>query len=218
MNEPLVKGNLVDDLLDALQDAKYGLAGVPAAIKAVIAQQAWKERLIPKLNKVQRFERFEDFVTTPPLEGLGTDIAMLINICRDDVEARDAIERITLRGPGNPTGANQYSVAPDAGNGGNHNNIINSSKAVQGTSESYARRKLRKSRPDLLARVDAHELKATAAMREAGYRKPTVTVRTDSPESAARTLIGHMDADLRRELARLLLLAEAETEAEEASA
>ena len=34
-----------------------------------------------------------DFVTTPPLEGLGADLALVKRLCADDVEAADLLDR-----------------------------------------------------------------------------------------------------------------------------
>lgn len=50
----------------------------------------------------------------------------------------------------------------------------------RGTSQSYAFRRLRKERPDLLERVIAGELKPGAAMEQAGFRKLIRSVRMDA--------------------------------------
>ena len=47
-----------------------------------------------------------------------------------------------------------------------------------GTTAQYALRRLRKARPDLLARVEAGELSPHGAMIQAGFRKKTITVST----------------------------------------
>ena len=54
----------------------------------------------------------------------------------NDIEAVDLLDKALQRPRGKPV---------------NHNNIMN--KSVQGTSENYALRKLRKDRPDLHAKV-----------------------------------------------------------------
>jgi hypothetical protein len=82
----------------------------------------------------------EDFVSTPPLEGLGIEFRLLKNLCRDDVEALDLLDQVTQSQSGNPTGNNQHGIV---------NNINNSSKrdSPVGTSEAAALRRLRKSAP-----------------------------------------------------------------------
>lgn len=67
-----------------------------------------------------------------------------------------------------------------------------------GNSESYIRRRLRRDRPDLLARVDSGELSAHAAAIEAGFRKATITVpvETDALAAALRRRLDHHQLDL----------------------
>ena len=35
-------------------------------------------------GEVYRFDRFEDFVTSPPMAGLGADLAKIEAVCQDD--------------------------------------------------------------------------------------------------------------------------------------
>lgn len=111
-------------------------------------------------HQANKHDSFESFVTTPPLEGLGTTVRHLRNICRDDPEALDTIDRVTVQ-----HGKNQHTKSKD------HDNIIVHDKPSQGTSREYALRRLRKDRPDLHERVLSGELSAHAAMVEAGFRK-----------------------------------------------
>jgi hypothetical protein len=62
-----------------------------------------------------------------------------------------------------------------------------------GRGAEYAIARLKRDRPDLAKRVVAGELSVYAAARQAGIRKPVVTVT--SPESIARALRKHLDAD-----------------------
>lgn len=71
--------------------------------------------------------------------------------------------------------------------------------------ESYQYRRLCRDRPDLAQRVDRGELTTHAAALEAGFRYPMISVRTDSPESAARTLRKVYSPEDRERLARLLI-------------
>jgi len=106
-------------------------------------------------GEIVRFERFEDFVTTPPLEGLGSDVRQLKHLCQDDTAALDAIDQATTGRQGERTDL--------------HDNIREvKDETSYGTSNTYALRKLRKDRPDLHERVLADEMTPHAAMVEAG--------------------------------------------------
>jgi hypothetical protein len=77
------------------------------------------------------------------------------------------------------------------------NGTVHYLKEVQrrpdGKSAEAALRRLRRHRPDLLARVVAKELSAHAAMIQAGFRTRTITIPLD-PKVMARRLKGHLDA------------------------
>lgn len=57
-----------------------------------------------------------------------------------------------------------------------------------GTARSYVLARLQRDDPALYERVMQGELSSAAAARQAGFRKPTTTVRLDDMESAARSL------------------------------
>lgn len=68
----------------------------------------------------------------------------------------------------------------------------NVTKSRQGGNElSYTLRRLARSHPELLDRVESGELSANAAAIEAGFRHKTITVRLDDAQSAVRTLLRH---------------------------
>jgi hypothetical protein len=80
---------------------------------------------------------------------------------RREMRERDAADRLNQRGPGRP------------GTVHNKKDDVNSYEGRPwGNSVDAALRRLRKSRPDLHARVLNGELSANAAMIEAGFRKP----------------------------------------------
>ena len=54
------------------------------------------QRVIEQTGEVQRFRSFEEFVMTPPLEGLGSSLRSLNQICQDDKAALDAIDQVTV--------------------------------------------------------------------------------------------------------------------------
>ena len=94
-----------------------------------------------------RHSRFIDFVTTKPLEGLGTDVEMLKRICPGQVEVLDLILQATQGKHGGDHG-NQYTA-------GKFDNIKLATEPQTGTNRTYALRRLRKDRPDLHKKVIA---------------------------------------------------------------
>ncbi len=176
--------SVVDALRSALREGQAGLGDVPGLLKQVLRDGMWRKRVVVKMGSVQRFERFEDFVRTPPLEGLGATLPLVKRLAGDDRELLDLLDQATQQEAGNPTfGAGEPIV-----------DIINNStdKRPDGTSEQYALRRLRKQRPELHQRVLAGELSPHRAMVEAGFRTPTLTVPLD-PARAARILAKHFD-------------------------
>jgi hypothetical protein len=166
----------------------YDLESVPTLLKQVVDGDLWRERLVERTGEVARFSTFEDFVTTPPLEGLGSSMKLLRDLCRQRPDALDALDRATQR----PVGVNQHTE------GGTIRNTL-----AKGTTASQALRRLRKDRPDLHARVLAGELSAHAAMLEAGFRRKTITVPIDI-DGLARALHRHLTPEERAQLARRL--------------
>ena len=64
---------------------------------------------------------------------------------------------------------------------------INSSEG--GTSATYALRRLKRDHPELAEKVVSGKLSAHAAAIEAGFRKRTIAVPADNPDSAVAVLI-----------------------------
>jgi hypothetical protein len=179
--------HLVEDLGGALRSGQHGLTTVPGLLKRVLAEESWREFTTQRGELVQH-DRFVDFVTTPPLAGIGADVPLLRRIVADDVEAVDLLDR-----------------ALQSRHGGDRSKSSNSTVAQpSGTTKDKALRKLRKDAPGLHADVLAGNLSAHAAMVKAGYRPPTFTVRADSPTSVATTLRKKLSAEQVAELARLL--------------
>jgi len=107
-----------------------------------------------------QFSTFAEFVTTPPLEGLGVTLDQLRGICRSDPEALDTMDRATQ----NAVGTNQHV-----------DNVNTLTERSTGNTSAAALRRLRKDRPDLHDQVLAGKLKPHAAMVEAGFGPKTVT-------------------------------------------
>ncbi|QQN79749.1 hypothetical protein [Streptomyces sp. XC 2026] len=135
-----------------------------------------------------RHQRFADFVTTPPLKGLGGDIELLRRIVQDDPVAVDLLDRALQSPRGRPEEnvSNRHISRP------------------AGTTGAAALRRLRKDRPDLHAEVLAGNLSAHAAMVEAGFRHRTISVPVDQPDAAAKALKKNLAPEDLAALAKLL--------------
>ncbi|HEX5997391.1 MAG TPA: hypothetical protein VFY84_19800 [Jiangellales bacterium] len=178
---------LVEMLGGALRDGDHALGSVPSLLRQVLEAESWREFVTQRGEHVQH-QRFVDFVTTPPLAGLGSDVDLVRRIVAGDREAGDLLDKALQNKAGRPeTVANIHGIERPAG-----------------TSRDAAIRRLRKDRPDLHAEVLAGNLSAHAAAVQAGFRRRTVTVPVDSAESAASALRRHLAPEQLSTLARLL--------------
>ena len=175
------KDVVVQSLGSAMLHGGGSLRAVPDLVVKVVDGEMWQKRRIKKLgNKVVTFDRFEDFVATPPLEGLGEDMATLKRLCRDEPRALKAIDSVTGHEPGKRTDLvdNINKVEPE--------------ERPTGTSRQYALRKLEKDAPEMLQKVLAGELSCHRAMINAGFRKEL------TPLEAAQKAYEKLDDESRR--------------------
>jgi hypothetical protein len=188
------RDQIVEALRHSMVEGEHGLSAVPNLIKRAEEAEVWRERVVKVTGEVVEKENFIELIEATPPEGLGGTIKLLKGLCRNDPTAIDAIDRMTVGKQGAPEG-NQ-----NAGKTTN-NNIMDcleeepsSEPAVQGTSNTYALRKLRKDREDLHERVLAGEISPHAAMVQAGFRKKTLTIPADL-DGASRILLKHFDPE-----------------------
>ena len=185
--DPLrARGSDVAMLSDTLRRGGSALESVPHQVKALLRSGDWT-LFVTKMGKEVHHERFSDFVTTPPLAGLGATVATVRRLISDDIEALDLLDQAVR----NPVGS------PRKGN-----NITPSKRP--GTTKDQALRRLRKDAPELHAEVLAGRLTAHAAAVQAGFRPRTFTVRVDSPESIANSLRRQLDPEVLAKLVHLL--------------
>lgn len=170
---------------------EMGLAEAPEVLRKVLTEGRWRERKI-SLGRVVKFSRFEEFVTTKPIDGLGTTMDMVIRIAGKDGELLKAITQATKRTVGRP--AKEQTEIVD--------NIHNLERP-DGTSSLRAHRRLSDQAPELHARVLAGELSPHAAMVEAGFRRRTITIPIEA-ERAARAIQRHFSDESIRELVAIL--------------
>lgn len=191
------RAGLVATVSSALARGEHTLAVLPDLIRQMLETDAWKE-FETKLGQHVTYERFEEFVENPPLAGLGASIELVRRIVKDDPVARNKLDEVLQRTGGGDQRSEKARAKITV-------NIVNgdSVERPQGNSKDRALRHLREKRPDLHSRVLAGELSAHAAMREAKFRPPTMTVTLDSPKSAT-TLITRASPEFINELRRHL--------------
>ncbi len=184
MPSPFDEKRLGDELVVSLRQAmsvSSTLALVPGLLKKILRRELWRERVI-QTGETVRFDRFEEFVATKPLEGLGATIDIVRNMLRGDPEALSLFDEAVRREPGRPADGGRETG----------NNVTDSVGRPEGNTAAKALRRLRKDAPTLHERVVAGEMSPHAAMVEAGFRPKTVTVRAtaDGFAKAARRHLG----------------------------
>jgi hypothetical protein len=172
----IANDNLVQALRGALGEGQEGLKRVPALLRAVLVEDAWRDRYDQAGRQSARFDNFAAFVTDGPTRGLGGDLGMVRRLIDDDAELVD-LYTVALK---RPSGRPQKSLSN------------RQDSAPAGTTKEASLRRLRKDRPDLHARVLDGELSANAAAIEAGFRHRSITIPVDRPERIAAALRRHL--------------------------
>ena len=183
--------NLVDALGSALRSGDHGLKAVPGLVKRVLQEEAWRG-FVTQRGELVEYDRIDDFVVTPPLKGLGATPELIETLIHDDVEALTAWTTARKRPAGRPA-RNVDNI---------HDKEVG--ERPSGTSKEAGLRRLSKDRPDLHAQVLEGALSTNAAMVQAGFWRPKLTVPIDTPENTARALRRNLDPEAVAELGRLL--------------
>jgi hypothetical protein len=150
--------NVVESMRQALHSGTGHLKHVPGLLKRILREGMWRSRYANRLRREVTFDRFEDFVVTAPLEGLGATVDLVRKFVRDDPEALSLFDQAVQR----PVGANQHSEGDDN---------VHTQERPTGNSRERALRKLRRDAPELHALVLAGEVSPHGAMKQAGFRK-----------------------------------------------
>jgi adenine-specific DNA-methyltransferase len=164
---PIRAGRHVYDLRDAIRQGMAHRELATWALVAIVRDDGWRHYQLPDCEPIQHgvFSAF--------LDAIGTDFATLMHLCRDDLEALDALDRVMQ----NP--AHRPKKTVDNGN----------SKRPDGNTRQRALRALRARCPELHARVLNGELSPHRAMVEAGLRRPTRTVPADNVDAVMRAAV-----------------------------
>lgn len=192
---PKANAALVEALGSALREGEHGLKTGPALLVRVLREESWRSFVTQRGEQVEH-QAFEQFVTTPPLKGLGASMRLIEKMIEsiegkgERAEAQDLLDQ-----------------AVQTQHGGDRSKLDNIQLAgyPSGTSKEAGLRRLRKDRPDLHAEVLAGALSTHAAMVKAGFWRKKITVPVDTPQNAARALRRNLTPEAVEELARLLV-------------
>jgi len=175
-----------------------GLNAIPEMVAEIIENDRWMKRIIRDTGQPAEYTegQFVNFVTDPPLKGLGLTLARLSQLVDSDPIVQDKVAKLAAGKKGKRPKKERDT----------DNRVINSSgrQSPVGNTRLAGLNRLRKDRPDLHRRVLDAELSVKQAKREAGWVKPTVEVRTDDMPSAARTLKRKLTDEQIAELKSLL--------------
>lgn len=173
---------VVQSVKRCLSQGVHGLETLPSLLRRVVHENLWRERRLERTGDVVRFAKFRDFVEAPRPEGLGSELAVLAAVCRDDPELLDVLDRAAREAPTLEESASAHS------------------RRASGNARVAAIRRLRDARPDLHKKVVKGTVSPHEAMRQAGFRRRTMSVPTTVPEMA-RTLERRLT---KREIAKLV--------------
>ncbi len=174
-------GELVRELTRAIRTEGHGLSSVHHAVRRIVREKAWERFIVPETGQAMEYgpDGFLRFVTTPPLEGLGTDIDTLRGLCEDDTEALAALD--TALEEGQRQGARTDLVS--------NLHKVGGQERPAGESRARGLRQLRHGDEARYREVLAGEKSVHGALVEAGVRRKRVSVYVDDPEDAARILL-----------------------------
>lgn len=192
MADPLFGADqLIADLQQSLRDTlETSLQTTPKLLRRTLETGAWQDFHTPLREHVVH-ERFEDFVTADPFDGLGTTMDVIRGYKKADPELARLLDG---------------QVKPPAKHGAvgrGRTRDYDTNSVDRPDSADHVIGRLKRDDPELAERVVNGDLTPNAAARMKGWRKPRIVVST--PERVADSLRKHMEPAARRRLAELLL-------------
>ena len=133
-------------------------------------------------GQVVRFATFSEFVTTPPLKGLGVSLELIDRIASVDPELMTLVAKAKVQDTWNRTPRTETPI---------DDNVIDRKRtSPDGNSAQQACLRLSRQAPEIHARVLSGEISPHAGMIQAGFRRKTITIPLD-PQDAARCICRH---------------------------
>lgn len=189
------RGNLVAHLASAVHSGAGGLETIPGLLRQVLVDDGWREFITPRDDR-RTPQTFEEFVTTPPLAGLGAaSVDQLRRMVADEPEIAASVER-AWRG--------EVPAAAEARRPTDDERKSRDTR-LNGDSDTSASilARLKRDDPGLAQRVVDGELTANAAALQKGWRKPRIVAT--NPASVYRRLRELWTDEQIEELQRLIL-------------
>lgn len=181
---------LVDALGSSLRYGGNALEAVPDLLKKLLAEEAWREFVTQRGELVQH-ERFADFVTTPPLKGLGASMELIDRIVgTSDPDLLRMLREAKKGKPGRPR--------KDTENG------EDSTPISKGEDSTLTADRLAREAPEEYEAVRRGEKTIHAAAVAAGIRKRRISIRLDDPASAIRSIRNNASPEFWQEFRRLV--------------
>lgn len=182
---------LVDALGSSMRSGDHALGTVPSLLKRILQEEAWREFITQRGDHVQH-ARFADFVTTPPLKGLGATMDLVERIVgTDDPDLLILLRDAKAGQPGRPRG-------------GSENPLESNGFSTQGESVDYTAARLALQAPEEFEAVRRGEKSIHAAAVAAGIRRRRIPVRLDDASSALRSLQANSSPEFWEEFKRLV--------------
>lgn len=164
----------------ALRTGNESLGNVPALLRSLLSEQAWREFVLPNGETVS-YRRLGQFVAAAPPRGLGTEMAVVERIVgTGDLHLLGLLHEAKKGRVGRPRRGEETATESVE---------INSSNATSAVAARIGRE-----RPDLATAVD-NGMTVNAAAVLAGIRPRRISVRLDRPESLAQSLRRHLTAE-----------------------
>lgn len=174
----------------ALRTGSESLGNVPALLRGLLEEEAWREFALPSGETVT-YRRFGEFVAAKPPRGLGTELARIEGLIgTDDPDLVVMLHEADKVGQGHRSDLEPNGESPRS-HGGNE--------------AGYTAARLARDAPNVYAALKAGELPSVnAAAVLAGIRPRRISVRLDAPDSVARSLRKHMSREQLSQLRTLL--------------
>lgn len=219
------RASVINALSSSLDRGRNGLASAPGLLRQVLEDGKWRHFITERGEEV-RYEQFREFLSTPPLKGLGADEALVRRLVGDDVAILTLLDGELRRPSGRPgtalaldgaepvtrveqriDQADTASIQEPAGSETvNNGDSFDPLPRPRGNTREAAVRRLAQQRPDLLEQVQTGALPSlNAAMIEAGFRERTVSLPISKPEKVAQTLRRCMSRDELRQVVAFLV-------------
>ncbi len=158
LNELVSNNQLIETLWGVVNRSEGNLGNVAPLIARVLDTGAWKKREVAQIGEVVQFDRFIDFIRTPPLRGCGWEPEKVEALLKQAKADQDLLRRwraAVTRPKHVHADGDSITIKPE-----------------RGTSRAYTLTRLAADHPAIYQRVVAGELSANAAAIEAGLRQP----------------------------------------------